>query len=97
MPDERFWTEKDLADGSCPDCGRAVERITEPNYFFRMGKYQEWLVGYIDDHPELIQPAYRRNEVLGYLRRPLDDLCITRPVKRLDWGVRLPFDGDYVT
>ena len=97
VPDERFWTDKDLADGRCPDCGRPVERITEPNYFFRMGKYQEWLVGYIDDHPELIQPAYRRNEVLGYLRRPLDDLCITRPVKRLDWGVRLPFDGDYVT
>ena len=83
VPDERFWTDKDLADGRCPDCGRSVERITEPNYFFRMGKYQDWLIGYVNDHPEIIQPEHRRNEVLGYLRRPLDDLCITRPVKRV--------------
>ena len=97
VPDERFWTEKDLADGSCPDCGRPVERIAESNYFFRMGKYQDWLMGYLSDHPELVQPAHRLNEVLGYLRRPLGDLCISRPVERLDWGIRLPFDEDYVT
>ena len=97
VPDERFWTEKDLADSSCPDCGRPVERIAEANYFFRMGKHQDWLVNYIHDQPGFIQPTQRRNEVLGYLKRPLGDLCITRPVKRLDWGVRLPFDRDYVT
>ena len=97
VPDERFWTEKDLLDGKCPDCGRVVERISEGNYFFRMSRYQDWLVGYLDDHRDLIQPTYRRNEVLGYLRRPLGDWCITRPVERLDWGVRLPFDTSYVT
>ena len=97
VPDERFWTEKDLVDGGCPDCARPVQRISEANYFFRMGKYQNWLVGYLNDHPDLIQPAFRRNEVLGFLRRPLGDLCISRPVGRLDWGVRLPFDRDYVT
>ena len=97
VPDERFWTEKDLADGRCPDCQRPTERIVEKNYFFRMGRYQDWLVDYLNDQPEFIQPAHRRNEVLGFLRRPLNDLCISRPVDRLDWGVRLPFDRDYVT
>ena len=97
VPDERFWTEKDLAEGKCPDCGRAVEKISEGNYFFRMSRYQKWLVDYLNDHAEFIQPTYRRNEVLGYLGRPLGDLCITRPVERLDWGVRLPFDPNYVT
>lgn len=97
VPDERFWTEKDLVDGNCPDCGRPVERIVEANYFFRMGKYQDWLVEYIEDHPGFIQPAYRRNEVLGFLRRPLSDLCIARPKTRLNWGITLPFDAEYVT
>ncbi|MYD51103.1 MAG: methionine--tRNA ligase [Dehalococcoidia bacterium] len=97
VPDERFWTEKDLVDAKCPDCGRAVEKISEGNYFFRMSGYQKWLVDHLNDHAEFIQPTYRRNEVLGYLGRPLGDLCITRPVHRLDWGVRLPFDPNYVT
>ena len=97
VPDERFWTEKDLVEGKCPDCSREVERISECNYFFRMSRYQDWLVGYLNDHRDLIQPTYRRNEVRGYLRRPLGDWCITRPVERLDWGVRLPFDTRYVT
>ncbi len=97
VPDERFWTEKDLIDGKCPDCGRAVERLSEESYFFRMSKYQDWLIDYLDSHPDFIQPTHRRNEVLGYLRRPLGDWCITRPVHRLDWGVRLPFDTNYVT
>jgi methionyl-tRNA synthetase len=77
VPDERFWTEKDLQDGACPDCGRPVERLSERNYFFRMSAYQDWLVQYIHDHPSFIQPAIRRNEVLGFLRRPLGDLCIS--------------------
>jgi len=96
-PDERFWTEKDLVGGCCPDCGRPVERISEPNYFFRMSAYQAWLVGHIAEHPEFIQPEIRRNEVMGYLRQPLGDLCISRPASRLPWGIPLPFDGDYVT
>jgi methionyl-tRNA synthetase len=97
VPDERFWTEKDLEDGRCPECGRPVEQIVEPNYFFRMSAYQDWLVEYIKTHPDFIQPETRRNEVLGFLRRPLGDLCISRPVNRLSWGIPLPFDPDYVT
>lgn len=96
VPDERFFTEKDLDEGNCPLCGRAVERIVENNYFFRMSKYQDWLVTYIQEHPEFIQPDFRRNETLGFLRRPLNDLCISRPKSRLPWGIDLPFDSDYV-
>jgi methionyl-tRNA synthetase len=97
VPDERFWTEKELVNGRCPDCGRPVEQIEEANYFFRMSAYQEWLIEYIQSHPEFIQPDNRRNEVLGFLRQPLGDLCISRPVSRLNWGIPLPFDNDYVT
>ena len=97
VPDERFWTEKDLVDDNCPDCGRPVERIVEPNYFFRMSAYQDWLIQYVSEHPSFIQPETRRNEVLGFLRQPLGDLCISRPVSRLSWGIPLPFDTDYVT
>ncbi len=97
VPDERFWTEKDLINGSCPDCGRSVQRLAEANYFFRMSQYQEWLIDYIQSHPDFIQPHSRRNEVLGFLKRPLNDLCISRPIKRLSWGIPLPFDPDYVT
>jgi methionyl-tRNA synthetase len=96
---ERFYTEKELVEGRCPkaECRREVERIEETNYFFRMSKYQDWLVRYIEDHPRFIQPDFRRNETLGFLRRPLSDLCITRPKERLSWGIELPFDTDYVT
>lgn len=97
VPDERFWTEKDLVDGACPDCGRPVERLNEANYFFRMSAYQEWLVDYVETHPTFIRPETRRNEVLGFLRKPLGDLCISRPVRRLSWGIPLPFDDEYVT
>jgi len=97
VPDERFWTEKDLVDGDCPDCGRPVELLSEPNYFFRMSKYQDWLINYINEHPTFVQPETRRNEVLGYLQKPLGDLCISRPTSRLSWGIPLPFDADYVT
>lgn len=96
---ERFYTEKDLIDGNCPEdgCGKPVERIRESNYFFRMSKYQDWLVEYIESHPEFIQPDHRRNETLGFLKKPLTDLCISRPKHRLSWGIELPFDHDYVT
>ncbi len=96
---ERYFMEKDLVEGHCPEaaCGRPVERISEANYFFRMGRQQEWLVRYIEEHPEFIQPDSRRNETLGFLRKPLTDLCISRPKSRLSWGIELPFDRDYVT
>ncbi len=96
IPDERFWTEKDLVDGNCPDCGRPTEKISEKNYFFRMSKYQDWLIEYIETHPNFIRPEKRRNEILGFLRQPLGDLCISRPKERLEWGIPLPFDEDYV-
>jgi methionyl-tRNA synthetase len=94
--EERFWTEKDLVDGNCPDCNRPVSKITEKNYFFKMSGYRDWLVKYIGDHPDFIQPDFRRNEVLGFLKRPLGDLCISRPKTRLSWGIELPFDRDFV-
>ena len=96
-PCERFWTEKDLQEGNCPECRRKVEKIKEHNYFFRMGKYQEWLVDKIKSSPHFILPASRRNEVLGFLENPLEDLCISRPKSRLPWGIPLPFDEEYVT
>ena len=96
-PCERFWTEKDLAEGNCPECRRKVDKIKEHNYFFRMGKYQQWLVEKIKNDPHFILPASRRNEVLGFLEKPLGDLCISRPKSRLAWGIPLPFDEDYVT
>ncbi len=94
---ERFWTEKDLVDGRCPDTGQPVERITERNYFFRMSKYGEALRAHILANPRFIRPEHRRNEVLGFLDKGLEDLCISRPKERLSWGIELPFDADYVT
>ena len=96
---ERFYTEKDLADGMCPEpgCHKPVEKITETNYFFRMSKYQAWLIQYIEEHPQFIQPDFRRNETLGFLRQPLTDLCISRPKTRMSWGIELPFDKEFVT
>jgi methionyl-tRNA synthetase len=97
-PDERFWVEKDLAGGNCPECARPVERIEERNYFFLMSRYQERLIRYIEDNPSYILPETRRNEVLGFLRHNvLGDLCISRPRERLSWGIPLPFDEDFVT
>ena len=95
--DERFWTEKDVVDGNCPDCHRPVEKIKESNYFFRMGRHQDWLVEHIKANPNFIRPESRRNEVLGFLQQPLGDLCISRPKSRLSWGIPLPFAEDYVT
>jgi methionyl-tRNA synthetase len=97
-PDERFWTEKEINEGACPDCGRPVERISEDNYFFLMSKYQDRLIRHITDHRDFIRPESRRNEVLGFLTtQKLGDLCISRPKSRLSWGIELPFDRDFVT
>ena len=74
------------------DCRRPTNEIVESNYFFRMSRYQEWLIDYIQTHPGFILPAYRANETLGFLKKPLEDLCISRPKSRLSWGIELPFD-----
>lgn len=98
IPDERFWTEKELEGGRCPDCKRPVEEISEENYFFLMSKYQDRIVRHIEEHPSYILPETRRNEVLGFLKNnQLGDLCISRPKQRLSWGIPLPFDENYVT
>ena len=94
---ERFYTAKDLVANACPECHRPVDMIREANYFFRMSKYQAWLIEYIQEHPKFIQPDFRRNETLGFLRKPLNDLCISRPKSRMSWGIELPFDADFVT
>lgn len=96
MSEEIFYTEKDLVGGKTP-FGNEVVPIKEKNYFFRMGKYQERLIAHIEKNPDFIQPEYRKNEVLGFLKKPLHDLCISRPKARLSWGIELPFDKDYVT
>jgi len=96
--DERFWTEKDVENGLCPDCKRPVERLSEQNYFFRMSQYQSALVDYISAHPNFIQPVFRKHEVLGFLKsKELGDLSISRPKSRLSWGIELPFDHNFVT
>jgi len=94
---ERFYTEKELVDGMCPDHKTKPEYISEKNYFFRMSKYQGWLIEYINEHPEFIRPARYRNEVLSLLESgALEDLCISRPKSRLTWGIELPFDSNFV-
>lgn len=95
--EERFWTDKDLVDGKCPLSGNPVEWLKEKNYFFKMSKYADALRDWINDHPDFLRPISRRNEVLGYLRKDVGDLCISRPKKRLPWGIQLPFDEQYVT
>jgi methionyl-tRNA synthetase len=94
---ERFLTEKELVDGKCPDHQVEPKAITEQNYFFRMSKYQDWLIDHIKSNPEFITPERYRNEVLSFLSEPLEDLCISRPISRLTWGVPLPFDSNFVT
>lgn len=93
VAEERFITETEQASGNFRD----IKTIKEKNYFFRMSKYQKQLVDYIEAHPEFIQPEHRRNEMLGFLRQPLGDLCISRPKSRMDWGIEIPFDKEYVT
>src|SRR6185312_10825472 len=94
---ERFYTEKEIVDGKCPDHQTPLKWIEEENYFFKMSKYQGWLIDYITTRPDLIRPERYRNEILGFLRDPLQDLSISRPRRRLEWGIPLPFDDKYVT
>ena len=94
---ERFFTERELVNGKCPDHQIKPEVIRESNYFFTMSRYQDWLIDHIKQHPDFIRPERYKNEVLSFLKDPLDDLCISRPKSRLTWGITLPFDEDYVT
>ncbi|MDC0336560.1 methionine--tRNA ligase, partial [Pseudodesulfovibrio sp.] len=95
---ERFYTEKELVDGKCPDHQTKPEYIAEKNYFFKMSKYQDWLKDHINKNPDFIRPERYKNEVLSLLESgELEDLCISRPKSRLTWGIELPFDKDYVT
>jgi len=96
--EERFFTEGELDENKCdPISHRPVEWLKEKNYFFKMSAYQQQLIDYINEHPDWIVPDYRRNEILGFLKQPLNDLCISRPKARLSWGIPLPFDPEYVT
>ena len=95
---ERFFTEKEMVDGKCPDHNIELQYIEEKNYFFKMSKYQGWLLDHIEKNPDFIRPERYKNEVLSLLRgEALEDLCISRPKSRLTWGIPLPFDEDYVT
>ena len=93
VSEERFITEKEADSGDFRD----IKKLKEKNYFFKMSNFQEPLIKYIQNNPKFIQPDHRRNEVLGFLKQPLDDLCISRPKSRLSWGIELPFDSNYVT
>ena len=96
--EERFFTQDELDENGCdPISHRPVDWIKEKNYFFKMGKYQERLIEYLESHRDWIVPDYRWNEIRGFLKQPLNDLCISRPKARLSWGIPLPFDEDYVT
>ena len=93
VSEERFITEKEADSGEFKD----IKKLKEKNYFFKMSKYQSALIKYIKQNPNFILPVHRKNEVLGFLKKPLDDLCISRPKSRLSWGIELPFDSNYVT
>lgn len=93
VSEERFITEKEAESGDFRD----IKKLKEKNYFFKMSSYQQGLIDHINNNPDFIQPEHRKNEVLGFLRNPLGDLCISRPKSRLNWGIDLPFDTNYVT
>src|SRR5688572_26993214 len=95
---EQFLQDKDRnPDGSWPEIFGEVTEITEPNYFFKLKQYQDWLVDFLTRNPNFIFPAYRQKQVIEFLKDPLNDLCISRPRERLEWGIPMPFDAGYVT
>ncbi len=94
-PCESFWTPSELVDGKCPDCGREVKEVSEEAYFFRLSKYQDRLIKYIDEHPDFIQPESRKNEMVNNFLKPgLKDLCVSRT--SFDWGIPVTFDSKHV-
>ena len=95
---ERFLTDKEIIDGRCPEHDKPLEYIEESNYFFKMSRYQGWLLEHIQRNPGFIRPERYKNEVLSLLKSEvLEDLCISRPRSRLPWGIPLPFDENFVT
>ena len=94
VPCESYWLERQLVDGKCPDCGRPVEKMAEESYFFKLSKYQDRILEYIEAHPDFIQPVSRRNEMINFIKQGLEDLCITRTT--FDWGIPVPFDPKHV-
>lgn len=94
VPCESYWLERQLVDGKCPDCGRPVEKMAEESYFFKLSKYQDIILEYIETHPDFIQPVSRRNEMINFIKQGLEDLCITRTT--FDWGIPVPFDPKHV-
>jgi methionyl-tRNA synthetase len=96
-PCETFWQESELIEGVCPDCRRGVEKISERNFFFKLSKYQPWLMRHIQENPSFIKPRSRYEEVRRFLElNTLTDLCVSRPRERLQWGIPLPFSSVHV-
>lgn len=94
-PCESFWTESQLKDGKCPDCGREVKKMKEEAYFFKMSKYASWLLDYINSHPDFIQPESRKNEMINNFIKPgIEDLCVSRT--SFKWGVPVSFDDKHI-
>lgn len=93
-PCESFWLERQLVDGKCPDCGREVKEVAEEAYFFKISKYADRLLEYIEAHPDFIQPVSRRNEMINFIKQGLEDLCISRT--SFDWGIPVPIDEKHV-
>ena len=93
-PCESFWLERQLKDGCCPDCGRPVKQVEEEAYFFKLSKYQDRLLQYIEEHSDFIQPVSRRNEMINFIKQGLEDLCISRT--SFDWGIPVPIDEKHV-
>ncbi len=97
VKEERFLQEKDKVNGEWPAIFGEVKELIESNYFFKLSTYQDWLIGFLNEHKNFIYPQYRQKQVLEFLKQPLNDLCISRPVERLSWGIPLPFDPQFVT
>ena len=94
---EQFLQEKDKVEGKWPEIYGEVTEITESNYFFKLSQHQDWLIDHLKANEDFIFPKFRAKQVLEFLKEPLNDLCVSRPVERLSWGIPLPFDEDYVT
>ncbi|MBK5252881.1 MAG: methionine--tRNA ligase [Peptostreptococcaceae bacterium] len=93
-PCESFWTETQVEDGKCPDCGRPVKKAKEEAYFFKLSKYQDRLLDLFENNPDFLQPETRRNEMIKFVKQGLDDLCISRST--FDWGIKVPIDEKHV-
>jgi methionyl-tRNA synthetase len=93
-PCETFWLERQLEDGKCPDCQRETEWVEEESYFFKMSKYEDDLLEYIENNPDFIQPETRQKEMINFIKDGLEDLCVSRTT--FDWGIPVPIDGDHV-